>query len=97
MLRLIIAMLLLSASAHVLALNNRAENVIPACQATESMGRDEPVQAVGALHSRAIRPVRGNKAAKPALNPGNGGGNDDDSQPRLRGSKWHSFLPGMFR
>ena len=36
MLRLIIAMLLLSASAHVLALNNRAENVIPACQATES-------------------------------------------------------------
>ena len=98
MLRPIIAVLLLSASAQALALNNRAENVIPACQATEAMGRDEPVQAVGVAHSKAVRPVRGNKAVKPAINPGNGGGgNDDDSQPRLRGSKWHSFLPGMFR
>ena len=98
MLRLIIALLLVSASAHALALNNRADSVVPACQATEAMGRDEPVQAVGVAHSKAIHPVRNNKAAKPAITPGNGGGGgDDDIQPRLRGSKWHSFLPGMFR
>ena len=98
MLRLIIALLLVSASAHALALNNRADSVVPACQATETMGRDEPVQAAGMAHSKAIVPVRGNKGAKPSINPGNGGGgNDDDAQPRLRGSKWHSFLPGMFR
>lgn len=98
MLRLIIALLLVSASAHVLALNNRADSVVPSCQATEAMGRDEPAQAAGVVHSRATSPVR--KAARPAIAPGNGGGgggNDDDNQPRLRGSKWHSFLPGMFR
>ncbi len=99
MLRLIIALLLVSASAHALALNNRAESVIPACQATEAMGRDEPVEAAGVAHSKAIAPARGNKkSAKPAINPGSGGGGSDvDVQPRLRGSKWHSFLPGMFR
>ena len=96
MLRLIIALLLVSASAHALALNNRADSVVPHCQATEAMGRDEPAQATGVVHPRATSPVR--KAARPAITPGNGGGgNDDDNQPRLRGSKWHSFLPGMFR
>ena len=97
MLRLIIALLLVSASAHALALNNRADSVVPACQATEAMGRDEPVQVTGVTHSKATSPVRSNKTAKPAINPGSGGGSDDDIQPRLRGSKWHSFLPGMFR
>lgn len=97
MLRLIIALLLVSASAHALALNNRADSVVPSCQATEAMGRDEPANAAGVAHVKAATPVRG-KTAKPAINPGNGGGgNDDDVQPRLRGSKWHSFLPGMFR
>lgn len=96
MLRLIIALLLVSASAHALALNNRADSVVPNCQATEAMGRDEPAQAAGAAHSKAASPVRG-KTARPAINPGGGGGNDEDNQPRLRGSKWHSFLPGMFR
>jgi hypothetical protein len=96
MLRLIIALLLVSASAHALALNNRADSVVPSCQATEAMGRDEPAQAAGAVHPKTAVPVRG-KAAKPTINPGSGGGNDDDIQPRLRGSKWHSFLPGMFR
>jgi hypothetical protein len=94
MLRLIIALLLVSASAHALALNNRADSVVPNCQATEAMGRDEPAQA-GVAQAKAASPVHA-KAAKPAINPG-GGGNDDDLQPRLRGSKWHSFLPGMFR
>jgi hypothetical protein len=98
MLRLIIALLLVSASAHALALNNRAESVITNCQATEAMGHDEPAQAAGVAHSKATSPVRA-KTSKPAINPGSGGGggNDDDNQPRLRGSKWHSFLPGMFR
>jgi len=96
MLRLIIALLLVSASAHALALNNRAESVVTNCQATEAMGRDEPVQAAGAVHSKAAVPVRA-KTSRPAISPGGGGGNDDDNQPRLRGSKWHSFLPGMFR
>ena len=95
MLRLIIALLLVSASAHALALNNRADSVVPSCQATEAMGRDEPAQAAGVIHPKTVSPVRG-KATRPAINPG-GGGNDDDNQPRLRGSKWHSFLPGMFR
>lgn len=95
MLRLIIALLLVSASAHALALNNRVDSVVPSCQATEAMGRDEPAQAAGIVHPKAAAPVRA-RAAKPAINPG-GGGNDDDNQPRLRGSKWHSFLPGMFR
>lgn len=97
MLRLIIALLLVSASAHALALNNRADNVVPVCHGTETMGHDEPVLTVGLTPSKAASPVRGSKAAKPAIHPGGGGGNDDDSQPRLRGSKWHSFLPGMFR
>jgi hypothetical protein len=97
MLRLIIALLLVSASAHALALNNRADSVVPHCQATEAMGRDEPAQAAGVVHPKAALPVR-SKTAKPAINPGTGGGgNDEDNQPRLRGSKWHSFLPGMFR
>ena len=98
MLRLIIALLLVSASAHALALNNRAESVVPSCQATEAMGRDEPAEAAGVAHSKATVPVRA-KASKPAINlgTGGGGGNDEDNQPRLRGSKWHSFLPGMFR
>ena len=40
-----------------------------------------------------------NKYAKPAsASPGGGGGgSDDDALQRVRGSKWHSFLPGMFR
>lgn len=97
MLRLIIALLLVSASAHALALNNRADSVVPNCQATEAMGRDEPAQAAGVVHAKATTPARA-KTAKRASNPGTGGGgNDDEIQPRLRGSKWHSFLPGMFR
>jgi hypothetical protein len=96
MLRLIIALLLVSASAHALALNNRADSVVPDCHATEAMGRDEPTQAAGAAHPKTIGPIHA-KPSKPAINPGGGGGNDDDLQPRLRGSKWHSFLPGMFR
>lgn len=97
MLRLIIALLLVSASAHALALNNPAHSAVPHCQATEAMGRDEPAQAAGVVQAKTAIPVR-SKATKPAINPGTGGGgNDDDIQPRLRGSKWHSFLPGMFR
>jgi hypothetical protein len=97
MLRLIIALLLVSASAHALALNNRAESLITNCQATEAMGRDEPARAAGVVHPKATAPAHP-KTAKRAINPGTGGGgNDDEIQPRLRGSKWHSFLPGMFR
>lgn len=97
MLRLIIALLLVSASAHALALNNRADSVVPSCQATEAMGRDEAANAAGVAHSKAVSPVR-SKTARSAINPvGGGGGNEEDNQPRLRGSKWHSFLPGMFR
>ena len=97
MLRLIIALLLVSASAHALALNNRADSVVPNCQATEAMGRDEPAQASGVVHPKTAVPVRAKTSSKHAISPGGGGGNEDDNQPRLRGSKWHSFLPGMFR
>ena len=36
-------------------------------------------------------------AAVLAPSPRGGGDDDETPLPRSRGSKWHSFLPGMFR
>lgn len=97
MLRLSLALLLICASAHALAQNGRSAPANPgACQETEAVARDDAAQA-GAAHPKAT--ATRNKYAKPAsASPGGGGGGgDDDGMQRVRGSKWHSFLPGMFR
>ena len=97
MLRLSLALLLICASAHALAQNGRGAPPNPgACQETEAVARDDAAQT-GASHSKAT--AARNKYAKPAsASPGGGGGGgDDDGLQRVRGSKWHSFLPGMFR
>jgi hypothetical protein len=94
MLRISLALLLTCASAHALAQNGRNAAPNPgACQETEAVARDEAAQA-GASHPKAS--ATRNKYAKPA-SAASGGGGGDDSMPRARGSKWHSFLPGMFR
>ena len=97
MLRISLALLLICASAHALAQNGRGAPPNPgACQETEAVARDDATQA-GAAHPKAT--ATRNKYAKPAsASPGSGGGGgDEDGLQRARGSKWHSFLPGMFR
>ncbi|MET0654548.1 MAG: hypothetical protein ABWY94_03115 [Pseudoxanthomonas sp.] len=96
MLRISLALLLTCASAHALAQNGRNTTPNPgACQETEAVARDEAAQTSG---SPSKASVARNKYAKPASSSvGGGGGGGDDSLPRTRGSKWHSFLPGMFR
>jgi hypothetical protein len=96
MLRISLALLLICASAHALAQNGRNAPPNPgACQETEAVARDDVAHA-GAAHPKAS--ATRNKYAKPAsASPGGGGGGDEDGLQRVRGSKWHSFLPGMFR
>lgn len=99
MLRLLsLALLLICVSAHALAQNGRSAPPNPgACQETEAVARDDAAQA-GAAHPKAS--ATRNKYAKPASaspSGGGGGGGDEDALQRGRGSKWHSFLPGMFR
>jgi hypothetical protein len=96
MLRLSLTLLLICASAHALAQNGRNTPPNPgACQETEAVARDDAAQA-GAAHPKAS--ATRNKYAKPAsASPGGGGGGNEDGLQRVRGSKWHSFLPGMFR
>jgi hypothetical protein len=97
MLRLSLALFLICASAHALAQNGRNAPPNPgACQETEAVARDDAAQA-GAAHPKAT--ATRNKYAKPAsaTPAGGAGGGDDDAMQRVRGSKWHSFLPGMFR
>ncbi|MET1161189.1 MAG: hypothetical protein ABWY48_01520 [Pseudoxanthomonas sp.] len=96
MLRLSLALLLTCASAHALAQNGRNAPPNPgACQETEAVARDDAAPN-GAAPSKAS--AARNKYAKPAsANSVGGGGGGDDALPRTRGTKWHSFLPGMFR
>ena len=94
MLRLCLALFLICASAHAMAQNGRngAANG-GACQDSETSAREDATQA-GPNTSRASAARA--KYAKPASTTPSGGGGDD-SLPRPRGAKWHSFLPGMFR
>ena len=95
MLRISLALLLTCASAHALAQNGRKAPPNPgACQETEAVARDDAAQAVP---SPSKTSAARNKYAKPASSASGGGGGGDDGLPRARGSKWHSFLPGMFR
>ena len=106
MLRASLALMLLGASAAVLAQNGRgiANDASTRCQdlhdrAVAERTADALPAAPDARRARATA-VR-NKYAAPAavLSPSPRGGGDDDETPlpRSRGSKWHSFLPGMFR
>jgi hypothetical protein len=106
MLRASLALMLLGASAAVLAQNGRgiANDASTSCQdlndrAVAERTADTIPAAPDARRARATA-VR-NKYAAPAavLSPSPRGGGDDDETPlpRSRGSKWHSFLPGMFR
>jgi len=106
MLRASLALMLLGASAAVLAQNGRgiANDASTSCQdlndrAVAERTADALPAAPDARRARATA-VR-NKYAAPAavLAPSPRGGGDDDETPlpRSRGSKWHSFLPGMFR
>jgi len=106
MLRASLALLLLGASAAVFAQNGRsiANGNATTCQEVADRAvADRPGDAVpttpDARRARATA-VRSKYAAPAALTPSTsrGGGDDDDTPlPRSRGSKWHSFLPGMFR
>ena len=106
MLRASLALMLLGASAAVLAQNGRgiANDASTSCQdlndrAVAERTADALPAAPDARRARATA-VR-NKYAAPAavLSPSPRGGGDDDETPlpRSRGSMWHSFLPGMFR
>jgi hypothetical protein len=105
MLRASLALMLLGASAAVLAQNGRgiANDASTSCQdlsdrAVAERTADAMPAAPDSRRARAAA-VR-NKYAAPAavLSPSpRGGGDDETPLPRSRGSKWHSFLPGMFR
>ncbi|RZA31005.1 MAG: hypothetical protein EOP92_33415 [Lysobacteraceae bacterium] len=96
MLRLSLALLLVCASSHALAQNGRGTPPSPgACQETEATARDEAVQAdstaakANAARSKYVQRASANRSV--------GGGGGDEVLPRSRGTRWHSFLPGMFR
>lgn len=58
-----------------------------AAEATDEADPQQQVRGAAATSTRA--------APKPVLPTG---GNDvEDTTPRVRGPRWHSFLPGMFR
>ncbi len=95
-------LLLLSACVPALAQNGR--NIGSTCPADATESTDIPEQAPERAHSTALRakyaawpvatPAESNKT--PRAN--NGGSSDGEADtPRVLNSKWHSFLPGMFR
>lgn len=95
MLRTCLALFMVFACAQATAQNARATSATAgACQDAETIAREEVAQAGTADPKTAA--ARG-KYAKPTTNTPSGSGGSDESLPRLRGSKWHSFLPGMFR
>lgn len=103
MLRASLALLLICASATVLAQNGRgAQANATSCQeiadkAVETPSPVEPARVrATAVRSKYAQPAAAAPAGIPAA-PRGGGGDGDNALPRSRGSKWHSFLPGMFR
>ncbi len=49
-----------------------------------------------APQARPATPPAARSTPKPAAT-GGGGGDGESAVPRVRGNRWHSFLPGMFR
>ena len=94
MLRFSLAVLLVCASAQAMAQNGRAPAAhSAACQDAEAVAREDAGHS-SASDSKNAAPR--SKYAKPANSATTNGGSEENL-PRLRGSKWHSFLPGMFR
>jgi hypothetical protein len=62
-----------------------------------------PAQSVAttegdAPQARPATPAAARSTPKPTTSGGGGGGGDGDAvAPHIRGTRWHSFLPGMFR
>ena len=50
-----------------------------------------------APQARPATPSAARSTPKPAASGGGGGGDGDAATPHVRGTRWHSFLPGMFR
>ena len=99
MLRASLALLLLVASAAVFAQNGRgiANGTTGTCQdVADRAVAERPADAVP--NASDARRKYGAPASLTSPATTRGGGDDDDTPlPRSRGSKWHSFLPGMFR
>ncbi|MBP7368008.1 MAG: hypothetical protein KA925_11265 [Pseudoxanthomonas sp.] len=58
----------------------------------------EPQQARAVLPVAAAPASTPRAASRPSAATGGGGGNEAEAlAPRSRGTRWHSFLPGMFR
>ena len=101
MLRASFALLLICASATALAQSGRGVQAnATSCQEIADKAAENPLPVESRPKATAVR----NKYAKPtaaaalpAPARGGGGGDSDNALPRSRGSKWHSFLPGMFR
>ncbi len=92
MLRSCLALSLLLASASAFAQDGRTGAATEGCQGAETQSR-EPVASSVAAPPRSS--LARSKYAKPTATPSGGG--SEDMLPRGRASKWHSFLPGMFR
>lgn len=92
MLRSSFALFLLFASVSALAQDDRKVTATAGCQVAETHV-PEPVEDSGAAPPRSS--LTRSKYAKPTAAPSGGG--HEEVLPRARGSKWHSFLPGMFR
>lgn len=91
MLRPSLALILICASVPAIARDGR-EMAADACQVAQVPSRASVEESSAAPPKSA---VTRSKYAKPAAAPSGGGG--DEVLPRPRGSKWHSYLPGMFR
>ncbi len=106
MLRASLALLLLAASAVAFAQNGRglANGNVDTCpEIADRAVAERQVDAVPVAsdprraRANSARTKYGVPATLAPVTTRGGGDDDDTPLPRNRGSKWHSFLPGMFR
>lgn len=103
MLRASLALLLICASATALAQHGRGvQTNATNCQEIADKAVENPLPVESRPKATAVRnkyaqPAAAATTTLPASSRGGGGGDGDGALPRSRGSKWHSFLPGMFR
>lgn len=92
MLRSSLVISLLFAAASVSAQDSCSDAATERCKGAEKDVR-EPVENSGAVPPKSS--LARSKYARPTAAPSGGG--SEEVLPRGRASKWHSFLPGMFR
>lgn len=98
MLRASLALLLICASATALAQSGRGvQTNATNCQEIADKAVENPLPVESRPKATAVRNKYAQPTAAAALPTRGGGGDSDNALPRSRGSKWHSFLPGMFR